>query len=256
MRKTVDEVRHRMWHAWDGVQALHARATQKLYPVTPVDRANQAGFLTADAVDIAPYHYEAWWQALHHWRHDREVASHPFGSPHTDISYISVGDDWWLKKNGLLVRSGTVAESRRTRQTEGHDLWFGRPYLSAKENISLWPYLNPQTWASSLGLVVNDGCYPIPDDVFHDPAIIHVIAGYWDSGQSDLRAEPGQHLVDPNKSADDLWNTNICQLWVDMRTGFCRRITGEAANGRAWDIILDELVINPVDGIAPEVFCP
>lgn len=68
--------------------------------------------------------------------------------------------------------------------------------------------------------------------------------------------EPGQHLSDPNKSADDLMDTNIVQLWVDMRTGFCRRITGEGANGRSWDMIITALTVNPVDGIAPEIFRP
>lgn len=256
MQKTVEEVRQRMLHAWDGVESLHVRATKKLYRVAAVDHVNRATFLTPDVLDIDPYHYEAWWEAPHHWRHDREVPSHPFGFPHMAGSYIVVGDNWWLKERGRLVQSGTVTESRRTRQTEGDDLSFGRPYLSARENISLWPYLNPQTWAVSLGFVINDGRYPPADDVFHDRAIIHVVAGYWNSGQSRLPREPGQHLIDPNQSADDLSDTNIFQLWVDMRTGFCRRITGEAANGRAWDIILDELVINPVEGIAPAVFCP
>lgn len=256
MQKTVDEVRQRMWHAWDGVQSLHVRGRKKVSLIAPGDRPNRPAFLAPDSMDIAPYRYEAWWQAPHHWRHDRETASHPISAPHTGLSYITVGDDWWLKKDGVLVRSGTVTEARRLRQTEGDDLWFGRPYLTPRENIRLWPYLNPKTWAASLGLVVNDGRYPLADDVFHDPAIIHVIAGYWDSGQSRLPVEPGQHLVDPDKSADDLAQTNICQLWVDMRTGFCRRITGEGANGRSWDMILDELVINPAEGIAPEVFSP
>ena len=256
MQRTVDEVRQRMLHAWDGVQSLRAYGTEKIYRVAPADRLNHPEFLTPNAVSIEPYHYQAWWQAPHSWRHDRERPGHPFGSPHTPVSYIGVGGDWWVKINGVVQKSGTVAESQRTHQMEGDDLWFGRPYLSPWENVSVWTWLNPQAWANSLGLVINDGCYPLPDDVFHDPAIVHVIAGYWDDGGADLSVEPGQHLSDPNKSADDLMDTNIVQLWVDMRTGFCRRITGEGANGRSWDMIITDLTVNPVDGIAPEIFRP
>lgn len=254
MQRTIDDVRERMVHAWDDVQTLQASAVQKMYPITSIDRINRPDFLKPDALEIEPYHYQAWWQAPHSWRHDREIPGHPFGSPHIPVSYMSVAGDWWVKIKGVVQSSGTVAESQHTRQTEGDDLWFGRPYLSAWENVSLWPWLNPQLWANSLGLVVNDGCFPIPDDVFHDPEIVHVIAGYWRG--ADLMVKPSQHLIDPNKSADNLIDTNIVQLWVDMRTGFCRRITGEGANGRIWDMIITDLIVNPIDEIAPKIFRP
>jgi hypothetical protein len=57
-------------------------------------------------------------------------------------------------------------------------------------------------------------------------------------------------LINEDRDPEILDYTNFYQLWVDMRTSFCRRITGEGANGRAWDILLDELTINEPDGIA------
>lgn len=176
MLKTVAEVRQKMLLAWDGVTSLHARAREKSYTVSNlVDRNTR--FMSADDLRIVPYHYEAWWQDSNHWRYDCEMPSQPVTSPHGKISYTAIGDSWWLKEDGVVKKIGTVVEAQQTAITQGDSLWFGRPYLSASDNRFLWAWLNPQLWATSLNLIVTDQVDPLPDDVFHDPGTMHVVAG-------------------------------------------------------------------------------
>ena len=254
MFETVEEVRQKMLTAWDGIYSLHARARKKVYRVNAPGRSIPQ-FVEPDDLSIVPYHYEAWWQDPDSWRHDCELPSRPVTLPHQQISYIAIGDTWRVKEEGVVQKSGTVVESQQTDLTRGDGLWFGRPYLAAKDNRFLWDWLNPQLWAASMDLIVTDKISPLPDDVFHDPAIVHVLAGWWSVGRSPSIAEQRQwDLTSEDRDTEILDYTNFCQLWVDMRTGFCRRIAGEAANGRSWDIVIDELTINEPGGIAREVF--
>lgn len=256
MFETVEEVRQKMLTAWDGIHSLHARARKKVYRVNASGRSIPQ-FVEPNDLYIAPYHYEAWWQDPDNWRHDCELPSHPITLPHQQISYIALGDTWRVKEEGVVQKSGTVAEAQQTDLTRGDGLWFGRPYLPAKDNRFLWAWLNPQLWAASMNLIVTDKISSLPDDVFHDPAIVHVLAGWWSVGRSPSIADQRQwNLTSEDRDTEILDYTNFYQLWVDMRTGFCRRIAGEAANGRSWDIVIDELTINEPGGIAQEVFHP
>lgn len=253
---SVEEVRARMLSAWKGVQSLHAQAREKAYKTSrPDSPQNAPRFLECEDVErILPYHYEAWWQQPGYWRHDREVPSHPRTMAHGLLSYRVMGDAWWVKKDESVVLQGTVTEAQRGPHAQGESLISGRPYLSASDNRFLWAWLNPQLWAASLSLVVLDG--GDLDDAFHDDQVAHVVAGNWLTNRAPLADQQQWVLIDWDREPEVLDYTNICQLWVDMRTGFCRRLTGEGANGRRWDIILDTLEINGPAGIPCTVFQP
>ncbi len=213
--------------------------------------------MSADDLRIEPYHYEAWWQDPNYWHYDCEMSSQPVTSPHRKISYTAVGDSWWLKEDRVVKKIGTVVEAQQTAITQGDSLWFGRPYFSASDNRFLWAWLNPQLWAASLNLIVTDQVDPLPDDVFHDPGTMHVVAGRWSVEPSPTIAEHRQwNLTSEDRDTEILDYTNFYPLWVDMHTGFCRRVTGEGVNGRDWDILLDELTINEPGRISKEIFQP
>ncbi len=160
------------------------------------------------------------------------------------------------RKTGLLKRSERWS-AQQTAITQGDSLWFGRPYFSASDNRFLWAWLNPQLWAASLNLIVTDQVDPLPDDVFHDPGTMHVVAGRWSVEPSPTIAEHRQwNLTSEDRDTEILDYTNFYPLWVDMHTGFCRRVTGEGVNGRDWDILLDELTINEPGRISKEIFQP
>lgn len=250
MPYSVEEVRARMLSAWDGVQSLHAAAREKIYQTSGPDSPyNSPHFLTCEDVEFSrPYHYEAWWQAPDHWRHDHDTSSL------TRLSYLVTGDAWRVTDDGRLVLQGTVTDSQRGPRAQGENLISGRPYLSASDNRLLWAWLNPQLWAASLSLVVLEGSDA--DDVFHKRNIVHVVAGSWVTGRASLAAQRQWPLMDWDREPQVLEGTNLYQLWVDMHTGFCRRITGEGANGRRWDIVIRPLVLNAPGGISDTVFQP
>lgn len=178
MPKTVAAVRQKMLSAWDGVTSLHARARDKYYTISNVVDRNTPRFMSPDDLCIEPYHYEAWWQHPNHWRYDCEIPSQPITLPHRQISYLAIGNSWWVKEDGMVKKAGTVVEAQQTAMTQGESLWFGRPYLSASDNRLLWAWLNPPLWAASMNLIVTDQVDPLPDDVFHDPALVHVLEGW------------------------------------------------------------------------------
>ncbi len=256
MPYSVEEVRARMLSAWEGVKSLYARAHDKAYITSRPDPShNSPRFLACEDVErILPYHYEAWWQEPDHWRHDHEMPSPPYTKPYILLSYLVTGDSWRVKKDGRIIQQGTVTESQRGLRAQGENLVSGRPYLSASDNRFLWAWLNPQLWAASLSLVVLDGSDA--DNVFNDDKVVHVVAGSWATGRASLANQKNWALVDWDREPQVLDYTNLYQLWVDMGTGFCWRITAEGANGRTWDILLDALVINEPGGIPRTVFQP
>lgn len=256
MPYSVEEVRARMLSAWEGVNSLHSVGREKAYLTSrPDPYHNSRRFLACEDIEhIPPYHYEAWWQAPDCWRHDHEMPSHPSTQPYSLLSYLALGDSWWVQKDGRVIHQGTVTESQLGPRAQGENLVSGRPYLAPRDNRFLWAWLNPQLWAASLSLVVLDGSDA--DDVFHDDKVVHVVAGSWTTGRASLADHKQWPLVNWDREPQVLDYTNIYQLWVDMRTGFCRRITGEGANGRTWDFLVDALVINEPGGISRAVFQP
>ncbi len=246
---STEEVRARMLSAWDGVESLHAQALTKAYPIRTEPPYNGPEFLTCeDGERLCPRRYEAWWQGPDCWRHEYESGLR------TWVSYLAKGDAWWVKNDGKIVLQGTVSESQQGLRAQGENLISGRPYLPASENRFLWAWINPQLWAASLGMIVLDGSDA--DDVYHKSSVVHVLAGQWSTGRASLAVQKKWPLTNWDRDPEVLDDTNFCQLWVDMRTGFCRRITGEGANGRSWDILLDVPVINQAGGIDRAMFHP
>ncbi|MCY0909661.1 MAG: hypothetical protein OWR62_14870, partial [Sulfobacillus thermotolerans] len=112
----------------------------------------------------------------------------------------------------------------------------------------MWVWLNSPIWATSCSLVVNSGYTSQADDTYVDAEIVHVLAGQTfnhdpeDDSRTRLLSQWSLDSWDRDMELFDY--ANFFQLWVDMRTGFCRRITAEGENGRMWDIIIDKPVIN------------
>lgn len=225
MRTTMIMIRDRMRTVWQGIHRLEASATLSYGPTIP------------------PTRYQAWWQAPDQWRHDV--------TPHDQltISYRAHGDAWWVLRNGILWNQGTIEEARRSHLTAHELLEYGRPYLTPQANAHLWLWLNPPIWAYSFNLVLNVGYTPgVMDDFAPDAPIVHLVAASsWD---------PHVGADAPSETIRYWWATawdreqeltdyaNCFQLWVDRRTGFCRRMTAEGTDGRFWDLVIDEPVIN------------
>ncbi|MCL4522018.1 MAG: hypothetical protein M1415_10670 [Firmicutes bacterium] len=104
--------------------------------------------------------------------------------------------------------------------------------------------------------MIADNLYcPLFDGLYEDEQTVHVLAGH---------ALTSSVFPGDNEALDDwdinTWDreqeltdfANFHRLWVDMRTGFCRRMTAERSNGRQWDIIIDTLELNgPLDETHP-----
>lgn len=231
MRYPLAEVRERMITAWEGVQRLEAQAHLIL-----------AHLETGAPRPETTEHFSAWWQAPAYWRHDKRNAVRV-------NSYRSAGAQWCLVRNGHLLQQGTVADAERQALTQHDLLYYGRPYLSPQQNAHLWFWLNAALWAVSYDLVVNEGYTPTPTPTTE--AVVHLLAGVsftHDSGhvvhpdRPRLRAQWNIHAWD--RETEILDYANFFQLWVDMNTGFCSRITAEGEHGRMWELVLDRLVIN------------
>lgn len=257
MPRTIQEVKERMLSAWSGVEVLVAEAIEKAYTVTP-PTPHGPQFVEPQDLHIAPYHYRAWWHAPEQWRYDTEIPNRDLGQ-RTTLSFTVDGDTWAIRRNGQLQRQGTRRAAEDEHLTQGDALWFGRPYLTARDNAHLWAWLNPQLWASSCSFVINDTVVPLRDDTYHDTNVVHVLAvnGAWEHDPfPDRLSEQDKMnwLNDPERDAEFVDYVNFFQLWVDMSTGFLRRVTGEGANGREWDIIVERLVTNEAAIIPPGTF--
>lgn len=240
MQNLTEQIREAMLRAWDGVHNLEATARRAYFKANDVPPRRR--FLQPQDVHDSIHYYHAWWEAPDHWRLDQTLLSG------TALRYVSVGDDWALWRNGLLHKRGSIATARQSLPTRGEDLIFGRPYLSPFENALLWAWLNPMLWAVSCGLFVDQGYQPTSDDILADSDVVHVLASQsWAHGSIDAdraRQYKSMRLADFDRDMDIGEGVNFWRLWVDKQTGFLRRVTGESANGRQWDIIVDYLEIN------------
>lgn len=247
---SIDEIRQVMLCAWDGVDDLVATARKAHFRVD--DHPARSRFLRPEDVITSVHQYKAWWQAPDHWRLDQTFFNGRV------LSYVTVGDEWTLWRDGVPYQNGSVTRAKETQFTRGDDLIFGRPYLGPAENAQLWAWLNPALWATSCSLLVDDGYQPSSDDVDAPDEIVHVLASQ--SWRHDLmdrdRANKYKTMMldDWDRDMDIGECVNFWQLWIDMKTGFLRRITGESGNGRLWDIMVDSVLINQSSGVGSNVF--
>ncbi len=258
MPRAIQEVKERMLSAWNDVEVLVAEAIKKTYRGMPPSSPNSPRFLEPSDVQISPYHYRAWWQAPERWRYDREIRGRDVDERMT-LSFVVDRETWAIRRNGELRRQGSRPAAEDEQLTKGEGLWYGRPYLTARDNAHLWAWLNPQLWASSCSFVINDTVAPLPDDVYHDTNVVHLLAinGAWEHDPFPDRLSDQQRmhwLDDPERDAEIGDYVNFFQLWVDMKTGFLRRVTGEGANGRQWDIIVESLLTNGAARVPPGTF--
>ncbi len=258
MPRAIQEVKERMLSAWHDVEVLVAEAVEKAYVVTPPTSTNRPRFLEPSDVQILPYHYRAWWQAPGRWRYDREIRGRDLDERIT-LSFVIDNDRWAVRRDGDLRSQGSRADAEQEQLTKGDGLWYGRPYLTARDNAHLWAWLNPQLWASSCSFVINDTTVPLPDDIYHDTNVVHVLAinGAWehDSFPDCLSDQQRMNWLDDLERDEEIGDyVNFFQLWVDMKTGFLRRITGEGANGRQWDILVQGLLTNDAAMVHPDTF--
>ena len=168
-----------------------------------------------------------------------------------------VRDRWAWWQDDTLQATGTIALAREHHLTATELLTYGRPYLTPAENAHLWLWLNPAIWAASFGLVLDNHDSPLLGDLYDDDQIVHILAGHGVASS----VFPGDNAAldqwdiqtwDRDQELTDF--ANFHQLWVDMRTGFCRRMTAEGSNGRQWDIIVDTLELNGILDATDPVF--
>ncbi len=136
---------------------------------------------------------------------------------------------------GVLIGSGATEEARQQHLTQANNLLYGCPYLSSEENAHLWMWLHPAISVASYSLASTMGACPC--------GMISTIMIRWftcwpakgwnailrPGGDRDLSQRWWIWECDRDQELDD--SVNFFQLWVDMRTGFCRRRAAEGANG-------------------------
>lgn len=240
-----------MVHAWDGVTCVSATARIKYFSPMQGD-PDYPRLLEPEDVERPVHRVAAWWHGPDRWRYDVD------GWEGTHLSYVGIGDRWWLWQAGALLRSRTTEDARQQHLTDANNLLYGRPYLSPEENAHLWLWLNPAIWVASYSLALNNWCAPLPDDIYHQDQVVHVLAGAGlernppTEDDRELRQRWLMWDWDRDEELGDY--VNFFQLWVDMRTGFCRRMAAEGANGRQWDILVDSLILNDESQVPDAMF--
>ncbi len=246
------EVQRKMVAAWDGVNSLSASATMIYFP--SMVRSDRPRFHDKAEAGGKVFTLKAWWQHPDRWRHDTNL----FIRDGACMSYVGVHDRWWVWRNEALQHSGSVTSAKEQQFTKKCSLTWGRPYLTPKENAHLWLWINPTIWVASFNMVANNRLSPLPDAVYGDH-VVHLLAGPGLARCGEETPHTRQLREDWNavdwKRGQELTDFgNVFQLWVDMRTGFCRRMTSEGFNGRQWDIIVESLEINGHE-VPGEIFC-
>lgn len=245
------DVHRKMVAAWDGVNSLSASATMTYFP-SMVRSDSPRLHDKADLVGKV-FTLKAWWQRPDRWRHDTNL----FMRDGALMSYVGVHDRWWVWQNGALQNSGSVKDAKEQQLTHESPLTWGRPYLTPEENAHLWLWINPTIWIASFQIVANNRLSPLPDAVYEDN-VVHLLAGPgFDSRGETQRTRQLRDdwwVVDWNRDQELTDFGNFFQLWVDMRTGFCLRMTSEGSNGRQWDIIVESLEING-NTVPNDIFC-
>ncbi|MGC9156387.1 MAG: hypothetical protein ACP5HZ_12185 [Ferrimicrobium sp.] len=257
------EVLERMLTAWDGVETIEFSVLEKhLFPWVGIMDDEPADFMRSGD-DRPPFHIYAWFKAGDKWRIDQESWRDQFSRETVIYSLIVNGDQWETRCDGERTSGGTQAEAEAKRER-----WFvgglgcGRPYLSARDNAQLWYWSAPQLWVANLFLLGHGLDQAPRPDTLSGQSIVHVLA----SSGSFIPAVP--EVLDPElrRQTHERWytgadwdgdqefldNGNFFQLWVDMETGFIRRITKEETNGRSLDIAIPKLLVN--QGVPDELF--
>ncbi|WP_298335847.1 hypothetical protein [Ferrimicrobium sp.] len=254
----LEQVRERMFHAWSGVESVEIHFLEKHLPVWSASLNDPSKDSTQTVRDIPVYHSSAWWKAPDLWRLDEELPEHGgegfYKAPRHPHSFVVNGDRYAFRTDGVMVNTGTRAEAL-ARQGE----WFvrgvgaGRPYLSARENAQLWYWSAPQLWVCNFNLVLNSDSQYIDGILGDRDHFAHVLA----TRENWIHEVPDQTrpMLEPRCKqwyAGAEWNgdqevtddATFFQLWVDMETGFIRRIAKEELDGRTWDLAVTSLRIN------------
>ncbi|WP_053960822.1 hypothetical protein [Sulfobacillus thermosulfidooxidans] len=238
MRSTsqeTDSVRSLMRHAWDNVETVRAVARAQYYDVGEDAQPSRHPFwrfldptaLFAFDNQPEPWRLRAWWKSPDAWRYAERS---PAG---TEEEYVAVGHHWTYRMNGQQMAYGVFPVKELPLV-----LSVGSPQWTAYENCQRVGWLNPALWVDSMSLTVLEHAR------IQDYEVFHVLA-YPDPDA--LRTQRG--LFDPTQDLEWVTAGHVFQLWVNAYTGFFRRLSAEADNGRAWDILIDILEINqPLDG--------
>ncbi|WP_276970357.1 hypothetical protein [Ferrimicrobium acidiphilum] len=254
----LELVRERMFHAWDGVDSLEIHLLTKHRRVWRVRVEEPSADFTQTEPDIPVYHSSAWWSAPESWRLDEELpelgGERFYTAPRHPHSFVVNGDRYAFRTDGVVVNTG-----RRDEALERQGEWFvrgvgaGRPYLAARENAQLWYWSAPQLWVCNFNLVLNShGQYV--DGILGDRRwFAHVLAsqGNWihevphqARPMLEPRCQQWYTGADWNGDQEVTDDATFFQLWVDMETGFIRRIAKEELDGRTWDLAVTSLRIN------------
>lgn len=230
----IEAVRALMVRAWDYVETFHAVAKIQHYNVgdqTGPDLHPPWRFLDPTVLFAFPGRDTPWavtatWRNPDAWRYRQR---NPAG---TQVEYSATGDQWLYSIDGVVKAQGSGATRRGDHGTPTFNV--GNPTRSPRDNRQHCWWINPQLWVESMQLQLLWTGSIRHRDLYHlvaypDPAALRAHRGLWDM----LQMEDGT-----------IYDGHVYQLWVDRRTGFFHRLTAEADNGRAWDIIVETLELN------------
>ncbi len=230
----TDHVRTLMRHAWDNVDTLQVVARLQNYNVgedAQPQRHPPWQFLNPTALFAffnypEPWTLRAWWKSPDAWRYAERS---PDGA---EEEYIAAAHHWAYRVNHQQSASGTYP-------MRGTPIIFkvGSPQWTAEANCHRLGWLNPPLWVDSMHLVF------LEHGMIHSYEAFHVVA-YPDPHA--IRMQRG--LFEPTQDLEWITAGHLFQLWVNAQTGFFLRLTAEADNGRAWDILVDTLEINGTIG--------
>lgn len=229
----VKDVRTLMLRAWDNVDTFHVVAKAQFYRVGDEDGPNPhppwrflepATLLAWPGADN-PWVFRAWWAAPHSWRY---MTQNPAG---VQVEYVATEKKWAYRVNGVAEVEGLATTSDKN-PVPTFDV--GKPRLNPEQNRDLCWWITPQAWVESMQLQLLWTGSIGYRDLYHlvaypEPAALRANRGLWDM----LRIED-----------ETIYDGHVYQLWVDRKTGFFHRLTAEGDNGRAWDIMVDTMVLN------------
>ncbi|MHB1611294.1 MAG: hypothetical protein ACYCOU_24515 [Sulfobacillus sp.] len=223
-----ETVRRLMLQAWDNVGTFHAVARAQYYNVgedAGPERHPPWNFLDSTALFAfnrrEPWILSAWWKTPDTWRY---FESSPVAARE---EYLAQADHWAYRINGVEKAKGSRTSSKLPLFIVGSPIW------SPQDNCRRWWWMNPQLWVESMRLEVLEKGLIQGHDLYHVIAYQDPEALRWNRG-----------LFDQEQDLEIIFAGHVYQLWIDPMTGFFHRLTAEADNGRAWDVIVDTLVLN------------
>ncbi len=220
-------VRRLMLQAWDNIDTFHAVARLQNYNVgeeAGPERHPPWNFLdptTLFAWMKEPWTLSAWWKNPDVWRYFQVS---PVGARE---EYVAKADQWAYRINGVEKLKGLRTSSKLPL------FIVGGPFWSPQDNCRHWWWMNPQLWVESMQLQVLEQGLIQGHDLYHVMAYPDPEALRWN-----------RSLFDPEQDLERIFAGHVYQLWVHAATGFFYRLTAEADNGRAWDVIVDTLILN------------